>query len=83
MFANIYLETPFSLSLSLDAKCDGVDAISWDLGVFVVAGDVKQDVCAGRDGGRPAERSTQPAVSSTLVHPHRHLQRPERITLST
>lgn len=82
-FAKVYLAIPRSRSLSSDAKRDVLDAVSWNLGVFIVAVDAKRDVCAGWDGGCPAERFSKPAVSSPLVHPHRHLQRPEIIMLST
>lgn len=68
--------------MSLDAKCDGVNIVSWDLGVFVVSADAEHDVCVGRDGGRPAQRFSQPAARSALVHPHRHLQQAETITFS-
>lgn len=61
------------MCVCLNAKQDAVNGVGWYFSVFVLTTDAEHDVSVKRDGGGSTQRFTHPALSSTFIHLHHHL----------
>lgn len=66
--------------MASDAQRDAADGVCWNFGIGFLPADPEEHVRAGGDGGGGVQGLSQPAMGSTLVQFHCHLQETGRGT---